>query len=214
MRKIIFSLLFFTLSIGVAAQTAKIKIRSVGLGRVSVTKGKVRSAIDLREDVAGCAYVSGKQKRELDKTGCASPPVTFKLIDATVKNNQTFLVVESGAMGNCNVCGRCGAAEAYALIWLKLNARLRVINKQSVPIEHCLTDISSVEVKMHEDDNLSDLRLSFEKNILTVEFEKAIFDNNANKAGYEFSHLEYNRKTPEKGLVVKTEKRDKSAMEN
>lgn len=197
----------------VPAQTVqKIRLRTASFGRVSVAKGNLRSTIDLSKEVAGCAYVSGKNKRDLDKEGCAAPPATFKLIDATVKNNQTFLVVESDAMGNCNVCGHCGASEAYALIWLKLDARLHVVNKQNVPVDYCLAEISSKQVKHDENDNLSYLHLAFKRDILTVEFEKTIY-NNADISGYEFSSLEYNRKTPEKGFVIKTEKRKKSSID-
>lgn len=57
----------------------------------------------------------------------------------------------------------------------------------------------------------SDLRLSFNKDILTVGFEKTIFSDKSDISGYEFSRLEYNRQTPEKGFVIKTEKRDKSS---
>src|SRR5205085_702543 len=143
------------------AQTAKfvkINFRNAGLAKIFISKGKIRSNIDLSRDVAGCNYVSREQKRELDKTDCASSPATFKLIDATVKNSQTFLVIQSNAMGNCNVCGQCGASEAYTLIWLKLNPRLRVINKQSIPLNYCLAGISIKDVKQL--DNLSGLQLS------------------------------------------------------
>ncbi len=195
------------------AKPLKINFRNIGRGGIAVAKGRIHSVIDLSREVNGCAYVSGKQKRELNKSSCASPPATFKLLDTIVENNQTFLVVQSDAMGNCNVCGHCGASEAYALIWLKLDVRLRVVNKQSIPIDDCLANISSSAVKAHENDNLSDLRLSFKKNTLTVVFEKTIFNANSDISGYEFSTLEYDRKTPEKGFIIKTEKRGKTSIE-
>lgn len=208
-----FCFLFVLTSSAQSAKPLKINFRNIGLAKISVAKGKAHSTIDLSKDVAGCAYVAGKSKRELDISGCASPPATFKLIESTVKNNQTFLVIESDAMDNCNVCGRCGAADSYSLIWLKLDSRLRVVNKHSVPIDDCLSNISSRQVKQHENDNLSDLRLVFRKNILTVEFEKAIYNDSSDVSGYEFSRLEYNRKMPETGFVIKTEKRKKSSIE-
>lgn len=217
MRKIIFGLAFLTLAIGASAQTAKnnrVTIRAVGAGKIVIAKGSRRSTIDLSKDVAGCVYTPIKYKRELDAKGCASPPAAFKLINATAKNNQTFLIVETEAQGNCNVCGRCGASEATALVWLKLDARLRVLEKKAVPIEFCLFDVSLVGsgIKPDETTNGESPNLKFKDDVLTVEFEKMIFDDQSEISGYEFSHLEYNRKTPEKGFVIKTEKRAKSSV--
>src|ERR1043165_1863241 len=109
--RLILSLFFFAaLFTPVWAQIpAKIKLQKSSLGKITVVRGKTRSIIDLSKDVAGCAYVTGGAKRELDKKSCAAPAASFKLLSATVKNDQNFLVVQSDAMGNCNVCGQCGA---------------------------------------------------------------------------------------------------------
>lgn len=217
MAKTLFvSFFFLALFSGVGSaqnvKPAKIIFRNSGLAKISVGSGKTHSTIDLRNDVTGCAFVEGKRKHQLNADECAAPPATFRLIDATVKNNQTFLVVASEAMGNCNVCGHCGASESFALIWLELDSRLRLVNKQSVPVDDCLTEISGKQVRHNESDNLSKLRLAFKKNILTVEFEKTVFKDNSEISNYEFSHLEYNRKSPEKSFAVKTEKREKSSI--
>lgn len=213
MRLLIFGLMFLSLCAFVSAQGVRtIRLRGASFGKVSVARGNLRSTIDLSRETTGCVYVSGKNKRDLDKKSCAAPPATFKLIDATVKNNRTFLVVASDATGNCNVCGHCGASESFALIWLELDARLRLVDKQSVAVDDCATEISSKQVKHDENDNLSSFSPAFKREILTVEFEKTIFDDNSAVSGYEFSRLEYNRKTPEKGFVVKTEKRENSSI--
>jgi hypothetical protein len=219
MRAIIFSFLFFlflncVLPETIAAQ--KIGLRGNKTGGIVVTKGKMRATIDLSDEVAGCPYVAnGKYKRSLEERECVAPPAGFTLIDATVKNRQTFLVVLTEAMGNCNVCGQCGASEAYALVWLQLDARLRLIKKQAVPISLCVEDISMVspEIQINEAEDNETLKLSLKGDVLTVEFEKEIYGENDTSV-YEFSHLEYNRKTPEKGFVIKTEKRGKSANDD
>ena len=54
------------------------------------------------------------------------------------------------------------------------------------------------------------LNLPFKGDVLIIESEKEIYGENDTSV-YEFSRLEYNRKTPEKGFVIKTEKRGKSA---
>jgi hypothetical protein len=216
MRTIIFSLLFLLFLNCVSAQTAaaqKISIRGNKTGGIVVTRGKARATINLKEDVAGCAYLpAGERKRELDAQECTASPASFKLSDATVKNNQTFLVVLTEAMGNCNVCGQCGASEAFALVWLNLNANLRVIKKKSVPLSVCMenTSLISPEIQINEADYNERLKLPFKGDVLAIELEKEIHGENKTTS-YEFSRLEYNRKTPEKGFVIKTEKRPKSS---
>lgn len=216
MRTIIFSLLFFLFLNCVSAQTIaaqKISLRGNKTGGIVLTKGKARATINLRADVAGCPYVGdGEYKRDLDARECTASPAGFKLIDATVKNKQVYLVVLSEAMGNCNVCGQCGASEAFALVWLRLDANLRLIKKKSVPLSLCRENISMVSPKITSEaaDNET-LNLSFKAGVLRIELEKEIFGEN-NTTGYEFSRLEYNRKTPEKGFVIKTEKRAESAQ--
>lgn len=216
MRTIIFSLLFFLFLNCVSAETIsaqKIGLRGNKTGGIVVTRGKARATINLSRDAAGCAYVPpGERKRQLDAIECTAPPATFKLIDATVKNNQIYLVVLTEAMGNCNVCGQCGASEAFGLVWLQLSANLRVIKKQSVPLELCIESRSliSPEIQINDADDNETLNLSLQGDSLKIELEKEIYGEN-DKFTYEFSRLEYNRKTPEKGFVIKTEKRTKSA---
>ena len=204
--------MFLSCSIGISAQA--VRVRSAAAGKVLVTKGKLRSTIDLSKNVAGCAYVPASFKRDLDKKGCAASPATFKLIDSATRSNQTFLVLEAETMGNCNVCGQCGASEAYALIWLKLDKRLRVLEQNSLPIEDCRANIALLNEGTDADENTQNSAWKFKDDILIVEAEKRIYENTDGK-NYEFSHLEYNRKTPEKGFIIKTEKRaDSSAKGN
>lgn len=210
MQKIIFCLIFLFYSMCISAQS--VRVRSVTKGRVLVTKGKLRSTIDLSKNVAGCAYVPAIYKRNLDKKGCAASPATFTLADSATKNNQTFLVIEAESIGNCNVCGECGASEAYSLIWLRLDNRLRVLEQKSLPIEDCRANVSllSEGIDFSETTQNSNLTTKFNNDIMIVETEKRIYENTDGN-NYEFSHLEYNRKTPEKGFIIKTEKRAESS---
>lgn len=209
MRKIILLFLIAFSAVSVSAQA--VRLRATGSGKVSVTRGKLRSVIDLTADVSGCAFSGRRGSRNAD---CAASPADFKLVDAIVKNNQTFVVVQTDAAGNCNVCGRCGASESFTLIWLKLDARLRVLEKKAVPIESCDESLSivSAELDFNEETQDATLNLKFKGDRITIEFEKTIFNDSSEISGYEFSHLEYDRKTPEKGFMIKTEKREKSSM--
>jgi hypothetical protein len=86
-----------------------------------------------------------------------------------------------------------------------------LIKKQSVPLSLCREDISIISPKIINDavDN-ENLHLPFKGDRLTIELEKETYGENDTSV-YEFSRLEYNRKTPEKGFVIKTEKRGKPA---
>jgi hypothetical protein len=219
MRTIVFSLLFFLFLSCVSAQTTaaqKISLRGNKTGGIVVTKGKARATINLSRDVAGCAYVAaGEYKRDLEARECTASPAGFTLIDATVKNNRVYLVVLTEAMGNCNACGQCGASEAFALVWLQLGANLRLIKKKAVPLSLCREDISIISPKIiiNEAVDNETLKLPFKGDFLTIELEKENYGVN-NTTSYEFSRLEYNRKTPEKGFVIKTEKRTKSSAKD
>ena len=216
MRKILLSLLFVALAApAAAAQTAaKITLRAATGGKVSVNRGKIRSVIDLTEETAGCVFVSGAAKRRLDRRGCTASPAEYKLIDAVAKSGRTYLVVLAEASGNCNVCGQCGATEAFSLIWLELDARLRVVGKKSVPIEYCLDNTTLVAPALSEEDYQENRgpQLAFAGDRLRVEYEKGEFGENSERI-YIHSTLEYNRKTPEKGFDIKTEKRSETAAD-
>ena len=213
MRKLFLIALFISLTTGALAQTAaKIKLQNPGFGKVTVIRNRMRATINLRADVAGCADGSAVIKKEFKD--CAAGSAEFHLIDATVKNNRTYLLIASEAMGNCNVCGRCGADEAFALIWLKLDQNLRVQAKKSVPIDYCRLDIQllSEVVDFNEETQDETLKINFKDDRLEIDFEKEIFEESSDQSHYEYSHLEYNRKTPEKGFIIRTERRDKSSV--
>lgn len=213
MRIISLVLSFMLLTIAASAQTAaKIRLQNPGSGKVTVIRGKTRATINLSSDVAGCADGSALVKKEFKD--CAAGSAEFHLIDASVKNNRTYLLIASEAMGNCNVCGRCGADEAFALIWLKLDQSLRVLDKKSVPIDYCRLDVQLISevVDFNEATQDETLKLNFKDDRLEIDFEKKIFEESSERTRFEFSHLEYNRKTPEKGFIIKTEKREKSSV--
>ena len=213
MRNFLIAFLLATFAAGVSAQTAsKIRLLNAGSGKVTVVRNKARATINLSREVAGCGYANAATKKNFKD--CAAPSAEFHLIDATVKNNQTYLLIASEAMGNCNVCGQCGADESFALIWLKLDRNLRVLDKKGVPIDYCRFDIDliSAVVDFKEETQDESLNLKFKDDRLEIDFEKKTFEANSERSYYEFSHLEYNRKTPEKGFVIKTERREKSSV--
>jgi hypothetical protein len=212
MRILLVIFLFFLLTICASAQTvSKIKLQNPGSGKITLVEGKKRATIDLSKNIFGCPYVSSSQKRILDQKGCTAAPATIKLVDAVVKDKLTFLVLQSVAAGNCNVCGKCGSNETFTLIWLKLDTRLRVLDKKSVLVDDCAEKIYSLTPELSFDEKTQTARLLWENNVSIWEFEKLITENDA--VFYQFTHLEYRRKTPEKGFVIKTEKRARTSAQ-
>src|SRR5450432_531247 len=167
----------------------KVTLRNIGMARISVSKGVLRRTIDLSEEAAGCSYVSGKFKTTLTKRGCAASPASFKLIDSTTQTGNTYLVVLSEAADNCNVCGRCGASDALALIWLELDATLRLRNKKSVTIQDCMAFIGIVPAaaKGTEPSDQDDLLWRFKSDVLSVAFKKRVFEDNDKGTNYHVS---------------------------
>jgi hypothetical protein len=206
-------LLIITAAICIHAQTSvaqtptrktsatKVVLRTIGKANVSLSKGRLRRTFDLSDEVVGCSYVSGSHGALLRKRGCAATPATFKLIDSATQNGNTYLVIESEAMDNCNACGECGATEGLALIWLELDGNLRLLNKNSAHVQDCRSRIDIVRETDEARDN-DDYAFAFKKNILIVEFEKRSFE--ANDDTVKIAHLEYNRKEPQLGFVITT----------
>jgi hypothetical protein len=205
-------------SINFAQTKSTIRLKNIGQAKISITKGKLLSEIDLSDNVAGCAYVTNAYKKILDNDkvlkGCESPPANFKLIDSTEKDDFIYLIVWSEAMGNCNVCGHGGGTNSFSLIWLKLADDLKVIEKKSVDVEWYRNDIAVTKPKPKAYYNLSIWKPIFIKDLMTIEFEKTNYKDNGDILDYDFSHLEYSRKTPEKAFVIRTSKLEKSTLDN
>ncbi len=213
MRIFLLVFLFMAFTVGISAQTAaKIKLQNPGSGKILLIRGKTRATIALTKDVAGCADGNAAIKKEFKD--CAAGSADFKLIDAAVKDNRTYLVISSTAAGNCNVCGQCGADEAIGLIWLKLDRNLRLLDKKSAALDYCRFDIALISdiLDFNEETQEKILKPVFTNDVLTIDFEQKIFEENSDRSHFEFSHLEYDRKTPEKGFVIKTERREKSSV--
>lgn len=194
-------------SISFAQTKSTIRLKNIGRAKISISKGKLSSKIDLSKHVEGCAYVK-KRTFVFADADCSAEPANFELIDITEKNNSAYLIILSSASSNCNVCGQCGACrDSFSIIWLKLDKNLKLLRTQSEAVNNC----DDIEVKKPKKilKNCEDTKFTpkFKNNLLTIEYETL-----AESKIYIFSHLEYNRKTPDKGFVIKTSKRKKSSL--
>jgi len=210
MRKLSLIVLVFLTANALFAQTKPvIKLKTGTQGKLELSKDNLKSVIELNKDVAGCAWVK-KGTYIVNKSDCSAPSANYILLDSSEKNKQIYLLILSEAMGNCNVCAHGGGTNAFSLIWLKLDSNLRLQQKKSVPIYWERLETYIVKPKPTSAKNLLVLQPKFVNDILTVEYEKVNFDNNGKPTNFDFSHLEYSRKTPEKAFIIKTEKRKKS----
>ena len=102
---------------------------------LSVTEGSRRTQVSLRPDIAGCLgqvfdgstgerYGSGDRRRTV--------------LDVKEENDDRFILLSAVAAPNCNVQGRCGAADSdVTLIWLHVGADLSIKEKQVFAVENC-----------------------------------------------------------------------------
>lgn len=204
------AMILVVLATAAAAQTkvGVYSLKSGGAGRIMLRAKSLSATIDLKKEVFGCPYVAPKYRANLTKLGCAASPAEFKLLDGRAKSGRHYILISSEAMGNCNVCGRCGASESVSLIWLVLDRRMKVLQRKSVAVEHCADNVSlkSPEFDFAEGgDQIFEWK--FDGDILRAEFETTVYGDES--ADVSVSSLEYSRLAPEKGLVIKTEKRKK-----
>lgn len=183
-------ILIFSVSGFAQTKTAKLKVTPLKKGKVQLSRGPVKSILDLSKDISGCivTYDRGDPKAgKMDTTD-------FDKVDEVVKGGKTYLLLSSEINSGCNVSGQCGAATDLTLVWLRLNSRLRVESKKAVTVQSCFWgDISMIddgEIKLKG----GKLSLQFETNRYKTDLE------------YSVSTLTYDRAAPEKGLQVKTDK--------
>ena len=76
----------------------------------------------------------------------------------------------------------------------------------------CRAGISYLGSNLTQNENNQNENLKFIDDVLTVEFEEKLYSEDSKPENYIFTHLEYNRKTPEKSFIIKTEKRAESSV--
>lgn len=184
------TLLLLSPSVFAQSKTAKLKATSLKKGKVQLTRGTVKSIIDLSKDVSGCitVYDRSDPKVKMDTTN-------ISLFDSVVKGGKTYVVLLAEINSGCNITGECGAATDTTLVWLKLNSALKVESKKAVVVQSCFWgDINLTEES-------GDIKLNGGK--LSIQTETNLYKKDLE---YSVSTITYDRASPEKGIVVKTEK--------
>lgn len=211
-------LVALTLSTVLSAQTkTQVRIKSDSRAGVTITSGAKSVRVDLSKDIAGSAFIAeGKYKRDLRKRGCEAGPAKFELVDATVKDGETFVVLFSRAFGNSNVCGQCGASGAHSLVLIRLSKSFTLVTKQSVTLESCFDNVALIQPSWEntvEGSVLSgDVKFVFDRDRLTVKYEKSIYENG--DSSYQLSTLVYDRGNPTAGFAVSVKTSKESSAPN
>ncbi|MCU0238632.1 MAG: hypothetical protein MUC29_04250 [Pyrinomonadaceae bacterium] len=176
-------------------------------GNVTIKKGKSSSVINLAKEVLGCVYTSRQAVKNAPQD-CASfgSKAEFKVVDAVSQNGKHYLIIEAEsptANSACNACGRCGADGATSLIWVKLNANLKLEKKKSIPISDCETSTYLSENKAINESIMDGKGYRFIKNQLRIETkgrsEKETKDGNLMD---EIIIWNYSRNSAEKGFTI------------
>jgi len=98
-----------------------------------------------------------------------------------------------------NVLGYCGATTDHTLIWLKLDAGLKLEGKQSAVLVDCQANISMTDQEYDRQDGLV---IKLIRGRLAIEYGNTIDDEVRT-----LSQLVYDRKFPERGFVIKTKEK-------
>jgi hypothetical protein len=172
--------------------TTAIKVYPARGKRIRIVAGTERTLVNLTDDVSGCLElfdptISQRITRQ---------PLRIKVIDRVSKDDKHYLVLLAEAQSNCNVQGYCGATTDLTLIWLKLDAGLKLEGKQSAIIVDCQANISLTD---QEYDRQYGLIIKLVRGRLAIEYGNTIDDEVRT-----LSQLVYDRKFPERGFVITT----------
>ncbi len=176
--------------------TAAIKVYPALGKRIRIVAGTKRTLVDLTDDISGCLELFDYSYPPPRKW---KQPLGIKVIDRVSKDDKHYLVLLAKAQSNCNVQGYCGAATDHTLIWLKLDAGLKLEEKQSAVIEDCKSNIYMTD---QEYDRQDELVIKLVRGRLAIEYGNTIDDNVRT-----LSRLVYDRKFPEQGFVITTEEK-------
>lgn len=203
MKNIIYAICITIFIAGISFAQEKGKANGFSLkhttrGNVTVKKGSRTGVINLRSEVAGCVYTT-REMIKFAPPDCSAfgSKAEFKVVDAITKNGKYYLIIEAESpSGNtaCNACGRCGADGATSLIWVKLDAKLKLEAKKSILYADCNTNTYP-----SENDNIDGDDYKFVKNELRIETKGRDYETDGK---YRIILWKYSRNSPEKGFAI------------
>jgi len=173
---------------------AAIKVYPARGKRIKIVSGTKQILIDLTKDISGCLDLFSYPSKRVVKQ-----PLGIKVIDRVSKDDQHYLVLLAEAQSNCNIQGHCGAASDYTLIWLKLDANLKLEEKKAVAVQECRSGITVIDPEYVE---MEAPAIKLVRGIMKIEYGNKLDDDTRTT-----SQLIYDRKAPELGFVIATKEK-------
>jgi hypothetical protein len=136
-----------------------VKITAFPNGIFKFAQGKSNGSSNLQGEIAGCTTgtYDGSDPKSKPSGGAAST----RVIDQIRKGAFWYTVFQTVLGSGCNVQGMCGAGSAVTVVWLKLDAKLKVISRKAVIVEDCMTDTGTRKFAGKTGDEIKD---SFDQN--------------------------------------------------
>lgn len=104
-------------------------------GIVRLKEGPRTSRVNLSQDIAGCL---GQMYDPTTGERFGKGEGKSRVLDVTTIQGRRFVLLIAPASANCNVQGRCGAADPnVTLIWLEIAADLSISRKQTFAVVDC-----------------------------------------------------------------------------
>ncbi len=181
-----------------ATQSKNDPIRITGLqdAKVRFQNGRHSRTLDLKADLNGCwsALFDPRDSKSSPKKITLLP----RVLDEVLMAGFWYVTMQINLNGGCNVQGYCGAGSATQVLWFKFESNLKAIGRQSVMVSDCATNIELLKFTGRGgfDDFNTELEMRGAK--LELSFQKANFSSKINTV----SNLLYDRRHPEKGLLI------------
>jgi hypothetical protein len=176
-----------------------IKILAFPNGIFEFWAGASHSRVSLKGDIAGCTtgFYDGSDPKSKPQGGAAST----RVIDQIRKGAFWYTVFQTVLGSGCNVQGLCGAGSAVTVVWLKLDAKLKVISRKAMIVTECLTNTGVTTWAGKTGDEIKDL-FDPQFRLVAGKLEIGFESDDFNTKQKTISSLRYDRKSPEKGLIV------------
>lgn len=166
-------------------------------------QGSLESKISLQGDIAGCT--TGSYDGSNPKSKPSGRAATTRVIDMMWRDrtdeSPVKITFQTTLGSGCNVQGMCGAGSAVTVVWLELDPNLKLISKQAVIVQDCLTNTSLTQwVGKTGDDVLdsTDPKFRLREDNLEIVFETEDY----NKKQKVVSILRYSKNASQKGLII------------
>jgi hypothetical protein len=170
-----------------------IQITSLNDGQFRFARGRTRTVYDLKSSLSGCygALFDGATGQKLGGS------VRARVLDQTAQKGFWYVVMQVTTNTGCNVQGMCGAGLSEDVIWLKFDATLKLLARQAAMVEDCRTsmELSRFDGKRKEGEGVI---LETRAGVLSLDSKLSNFE----KKTATLTTLRYDRRTPDRGLVI------------